>query len=83
MRSCAPALGAQPLLRQPQATWAQVGGAADHIGVALAWAYVALRVAHSLVQATRNVIMVRFSVFALGSLVLFALLVNTVLCTVA
>ena len=33
--------------------------------------------AHSLVQATGNVIPIRFSVFALGSLVLLALLVRT------
>jgi hypothetical protein len=36
----------------------------------LAWAYVAIRVVHSLVQATVNIVLVRFSVFALGTLVL-------------
>ncbi len=39
----------------------------------LAWAYVALRVVHSFVQATWNKIEVRFSVFALSSLMLIAL----------
>lgn len=39
----------------------------------LAWAYVALRVLHSLVQATWNVVRVRFAVFALASLCLVAL----------
>jgi hypothetical protein len=34
---------------------------------------------HSLVQATRNVIPIRFAVFSLGSLVLLALLVRTAL----
>lgn len=38
-----------------------------------------LRVVHSLVQATRNVILLRFAVFALASLVLLALLVRTLL----
>jgi hypothetical protein len=33
---------------------------------------------HSLVQATKNVIPVRFAVFSLGSLLLLALLAHTV-----
>jgi hypothetical protein len=33
----------------------------------------ALRIAHSLVQATTNVILVRFSIFILSSIVLLAL----------
>ena len=41
--------------------------------VGLAWAYVALRVAHSLVQNTINRVMVRFGVFAASTLVLVAL----------
>jgi len=36
----------------------------------LAWAYVALRIVHSLVQSTVNVILVRFGVFMAGSLAL-------------
>ena len=39
----------------------------------LAWAYVALRVVHSLVQVSRNHIPTRFVVFALSSFVLIAL----------
>ena len=45
----------------------------DATNRALAWAYVGLRVAHSLVQALVNKIEVRFGLFALGSLALFAL----------
>lgn len=41
--------------------------------VQIAWAYVALRVVHSLVQGTFNRVLVRFSVFVLSSLCLFAL----------
>jgi hypothetical protein len=67
----------QPTLFYALAIAAQVGGAADATNVALAWAYVALRVVHSFVQATKNVIMVRFTVFALGSFVLMALFVRT------
>jgi len=69
----------QPTTFYAVALAAQLGGAADATGMALAWAYVALRVVHSLVQATKNVIMVRFAVFAIGSLVLLALLANTAL----
>lgn len=42
----------------------------------LAWAYVGLRVVHSLVQATSNVIGIRFGLFLLSSIVLFALAVH-------
>lgn len=69
----------QPTIFYALALAAQVGGAADGLNVGLAWAYVALRVAHSLVQATKNVIPIRFSLFSLGSLVLLALLVRTAL----
>ncbi len=44
--------------------------------LALAWAYVGLRVVHSLVQATWNKIEVRFAAFFLSSLVLLALIVD-------
>ena len=43
------------------------------LNLALAWAYVALRIVHSIVQATWNLVRVRFAIFALGSLVLVAL----------
>lgn len=47
------------------------GGGGWNLG--LAWAYVALRVLHSLIQATVNVVRWRFLVFCLASLVLLAL----------
>ncbi|MFN2101116.1 MAPEG family protein [Altererythrobacter sp. MF3-039] len=50
-------------------------GAGDGLAATLAWAYVVLRVLHSLVQVTTNKIIVRFSLFALSSLVLIALIV--------
>lgn len=46
------------------------------LNLILAWAYVVLRIIHSLVQATVNRIVVRFSVFILGSLCLVALTVH-------
>ncbi|MDP4539782.1 MAPEG family protein [Qipengyuania sp. DY56-A-20] len=48
-------------------------GWGDGFNAWLAWAYVGLRVAHSLVQATVNAVAVRFALFALSSLVLIAL----------
>ena len=49
------------------------------INVWLAWAYVGLRVVHSVVQATTNVVRVRFALFALSSFCLMALTVHAAL----
>ena len=51
-------------------------GQGDGLNAGLAWAYVAIRVVHSLVQATVNVIVARWAIFMLGSLVLLALTVH-------
>ena len=51
-------------------------GQGDGLNAWLGWAYVALRVVHSLVQATVNKVIVRFIVFGLSSLVLLALIVQ-------
>jgi hypothetical protein len=72
------------LLQQPTLFYAvalvlSFAGAADRLNIGLAWLYVTLRVAHSLVQATVNVIMIRFSVFAVATLVLLALTVRAAL----
>ena len=48
-------------------------GAGDGLNAQLGWAYVALRVVHSLIHATINRVMLRFWVFALSSFVLMAL----------
>jgi hypothetical protein len=45
----------------------------DGLILGLAWAYVVLRVLHSLIQALVNVILVRFSVFMIASGVLVVL----------
>jgi len=55
---------------------AALTGGNDGTALALAWAYVLLRVVHSLVQATVNRIVVRFTIFMLGSLVLVAFTVR-------
>ena len=56
-------------------------GQGDGLNAQLGWAYVVLRVLHSLVQATSNRVMVRFALFALSSLALMALTVHLLLAT--
>lgn len=53
-----------------------VAGAGDGMNATIAWVYVGLRIAHSLVQALWNRVMVRFLIFALSSLALIALVVH-------
>jgi hypothetical protein len=55
--------------------------AGDHstLSLGLAWAYVALRVVHSLWQALVNVIVPRFALFFMSSLVLLVLAVRAAL----
>jgi hypothetical protein len=48
-------------------------GAGDGINAQLGWAYVALRVVHSVIQATVNKVMLRFLIFAISSFILMAL----------
>ena len=57
-------------------TLALIGGGDVRINVWLAWGYVAFRVAHSLVQATVNVVRWRFYLFLAASLCLLGLTVH-------
>ena len=54
-------------------------GQGDGLNAQLGWAYVGLRVIHSLVQATVNKVTLRFALFALSSLVLIALVARAVM----
>ena len=67
----------QPTLFYALALTAHVGNYADGVAIWLAWGYVGLRVLHSLVQATVNLVTLRFGVFALASLVLITLCAKT------
>jgi hypothetical protein len=69
----------QPTLFYALIFYLQLAGQTDATNVALAWAYVGLRIIHSLVQGTINRVAIRFLVFALSSLVLLALCVRSVL----
>ena len=50
--------------------------AGSGVNAGLAWVYVALRIAHSLVQALINKVMIRFALFAAASLVLLVMTVR-------
>lgn len=69
----------QPTLFYAIALTLALIGEGDGLNAQLAWAYVALRVAHSLIQATVNIIRYRFVLFALSSLVLVALTVHALI----
>jgi hypothetical protein len=59
-----------------------LSGAGVGVNVTIAWAYVVLRVCHSVWQGLINTIPVRVGLFTLSSLCLFALAVNAVRVTV-
>ena len=74
------------LVEQPTLFYATIGilaimGQVSQAAIWLAWAYVALRIAHSVVQATVNKISLRFPLFALSSLALLALAIIALLRT--
>lgn len=69
----------QPTIFYALVFYCQISGNVSALMINLAWAYVALRVVHSLVQCTAGQVMVRFSVFALSSLVLIAMTVLNLL----
>ncbi len=73
----------QPTVFYAIALSAELVGALDPVNIGLAWAYVTIRIVHSLIQATANIIMLRFAVFTLGTLTLIALLVNTLMSMLA
>jgi len=73
------------LMEQPTIFYATVLsiallGAGSPLNVGLAWGYVALRIIHSIWQATINHINVRGSLFLLSSLLLLVLAANGLVC---
>lgn len=69
----------QPTIFYAAALAAQVAGQADGVNVALAWTYVILRVVHSLIQCTVNVVAARFAMFALSTIALAVLTIRVAL----
>ena len=69
------------LMEQPTLFYATVIilgviGQGDGLNLQLAWAYVLLRIAHSIVQATWNRVVVRFTLFSLSTAALLLLALN-------
>ena len=60
----------QPTLFYAVAISIAVLGLVDSLHVYCAWAYAILRIAHSLVQATVDIVMIRFGLFVLSWIVL-------------
>ena len=72
------------LMEQPTAFYAvalalAIMGMGDGLNAWLAWAYVLIRIVHSLVQATTNIVGIRFMLFVLSSLCLVALALHALL----
>ncbi len=63
----------QPTLFYAICTVIALSGTGNGVNAAIAWVYVVLRVAHSLVQATVNRVLPRFMLFLASSLALAAL----------
>ena len=67
----------QPTLFYAVALALALIGEGTGVNAGLAWLYVVLRIAHSLVQAIVNVVMVRFAVFIAASVVLLVMALRT------
>lgn len=66
----------QPTLFYALAVYLHLGERADAANVGLLWAYVGLRVVHSIVQCTLNLVPARFLLFVVSSLCLFGIAVR-------
>ncbi|ATC25811.1 MAPEG family protein [Caulobacter vibrioides] len=66
----------QPTIFYAAALTIQVAGHADGMAVHFAWVYVGLRVLHSLVQVSVNLVALRFLLFVLSTGVLAAMVIR-------
>lgn len=73
----------QPVIFYALAFYTHLAGVADPINITLAWLYVVLRVIHSIYQSMVNFVPVRFALFCLASLALFAIAARDVLALLA
>ena len=69
----------QPTLFYAVCTVLALSGTGNGINAWIAWAYVGLRIVHSLIQATSNRVRDRFMVFMLSSVMLIALTLHAAL----
>ncbi|MFT3726049.1 MAG: MAPEG family protein [Hyphomonadaceae bacterium] len=68
----------QPTIFYALCVYSHLVGVADGFNAGLAWAYVGVRVIHSLIQVTTNFVPLRFAVFNIGSLLLIIVAVRNV-----
>ena len=61
----------QPVIFYALVVYAHLAGAVTELTIWAAWAYAALRIIHSIFQATINFVPVRFGLFLLATLCLF------------
>lgn len=66
----------QPTIFYALALALALAGAGSGLNLVLAWIYVGARIVHSIVHATVNIVLYRFSVFAVGTLALLVMAVN-------
>lgn len=69
----------QPTLFYALCSALAIIGAGSGMNITLAWAYVGLRIIHSLVQALINRVIVRFAIFLLSGVVLLWMSINAAL----
>ncbi len=73
----------QPTIFYALAVYSHLVGVADPLNVHLAWAYVASRIAHSLVHSLGNIVPVRFLLFVVGSVLLLVMTVRNLIALTA
>jgi hypothetical protein len=73
----------QPTIFYPTIVILALTGAGTGLNLTLAWAYVGLRIVHSIYQALINKVAVRFVFFLLSTICLVILAVNALLATIS
>ncbi|UTW56682.1 MAPEG family protein [Kordiimonas sp. SCSIO 12610] len=68
-----------PVLFYALCIGAMVSGLASELSVTFAWAYVGLRIVHSIIHITYNKVMHRFGVFMLSNIALIGLFITILL----
>ncbi len=66
----------QPTIFYAVALALAIAGQGDGLNMMLAWFYLGSRVVHSIVQSTINNVMIRFSLFTLGTIAVLVMAVN-------
>ncbi len=69
----------QPTIFYALIVYSHLAGVSDPLNIGLAWGYVGLRIAHSILQNTANIVAVRFTLFSLATLTLMVIAVRNLL----